>query len=48
MEDYKDSYDFRIFGEEYLKYKHFLFENNFIHLRILAFTSNKVSSELLK
>ncbi len=36
MEDYKDSYDFRIFGEEYLKYKHFLFENNFIHLRILV------------
>ena len=35
LEDYKDSYDFRIFGEEYLKYKHFLFENNFIHLRIL-------------
>ena len=36
LEDYKDSYDFRIFGEEYLKYKHFLFENNFIHLRILV------------
>jgi DNA polymerase-3 subunit alpha len=35
LEDYKDSYDFRIFGEDYLKYKHFLFENNFLHLRIL-------------
>ena len=35
LEDYKDSYDFRIFGEEYLKFKHFLFENNFIHLRII-------------
>ena len=36
LEDYKDSYDFRIFGEEYLKFKHFLFENNFIHMRILV------------
>ena len=36
LEDYKDSYDFRIFGEEYLKFKHFLFENNFIHLRIIV------------
>jgi DNA polymerase-3 subunit alpha len=36
LEDYKDSYDFRIFGEEYLKYKHFLFENNFIHLRLMV------------
>ena len=36
LEDYKDSYDFRIFGEEYLKFKHFLFENNFVHMRILV------------
>jgi DNA polymerase-3 subunit alpha len=36
LEDYKDSYDFRIFGEEYLKFKHFLFENNFIHLSLLV------------
>ena len=36
FEDYKDSYDFRIFGEEYLKFKHFLLENNFLFLRILV------------
>ena len=35
LEDYRDSYNFRIFGEEYLKYKHFLFENNFIYMRII-------------
>ena len=36
FEDYKDSYDFRIFGEEYLKFKHFLLENNFLFLRVLV------------
>ncbi len=35
VEDYTDSFEFRIFGEEYLKFKHFLFENNFIHMRLL-------------
>jgi DNA polymerase-3 subunit alpha len=35
VEDYTDSYEFRIFGEEYLKFKHFLFENNFIFFRLL-------------
>ena len=36
VEDYTDSYEFRIFGEEYLKFKHFLFESNFIYLRLLV------------
>jgi DNA polymerase-3 subunit alpha len=36
LEDYLESYDFRIFGEEYLKFKHFLFENNFIHMRLIV------------
>ena len=36
LEDYRDSYEFRIFGEEYLKYKHFLVENNFLYLRIIV------------
>jgi len=36
FEDYKDSYDFRIFGEEYLKFKHFLLESSFLFLRILV------------
>ena len=35
VEDYTDSYEFRIFGEEYLKFKHFLFENNFVYMRLL-------------
>ena len=35
VEDYTDSYEFRIFGEEYLKFKHFLFANNFIFFRLL-------------
>ena len=30
VEDYTDSYEFRIFGEEYLKYRHFLLQNNFV------------------
>ncbi|MDB4130650.1 DNA polymerase III subunit alpha [Flavobacteriaceae bacterium] len=36
VEDFTDSYDFRIFGEEYLKFKHFLFESNFIYLRLIV------------
>ena len=33
LEDYVDSYNFRIFGEEYLRFKHFLTLNNFIHIK---------------
>ena len=33
LEDYVDSYNFRIFGEEYLRFKHFLNLNNFIHIK---------------
>jgi DNA polymerase-3 subunit alpha len=34
VEDYEDSYEFRIFGEEYLKWRHFLIPNSFIHGRV--------------
>jgi DNA polymerase-3 subunit alpha len=34
VEDYFESYEFRIFGEEYLKYRHFLLPNSFVHLKI--------------
>ena len=34
MEDYKDSYEFRIFGEDYLKFKHFLIPNQFLFMKI--------------
>ncbi|MEM8765523.1 MAG: DNA polymerase III subunit alpha [Bacteroidota bacterium] len=33
LEDYTDSYEFRIFGEEYLKFRHFLMINSFIHVK---------------
>ena len=34
VEDYSDSFEFRIFGEEYLRLKHFLVTNAFLHIRI--------------
>ena len=33
MEDYGDSNEFRIFGEDYLKFKHFLVPNSFLFVR---------------
>ncbi|KAB1067981.1 DNA polymerase III subunit alpha [Tamlana haliotis] len=33
IEDYYDSYEFRIFGEEYLKFRHFLMHNNFVFVK---------------
>jgi len=35
IEDYMNSHEFRIFGEEYLKFKHFLMHNNFVFVRAL-------------
>ena len=35
IEDYLDSYEFRIFGEDYLKFKHFLIINNFLFIKAL-------------
>ncbi|MCL5246709.1 DNA polymerase III subunit alpha [Cellulophaga sp. 20_2_10] len=34
MEDYTDSYEFRIFGEEYLKFRHFLMISSFVYLKV--------------
>jgi len=34
MEDYHESQEFRIFGEDYLKFKHFLIPNAFLHVKI--------------
>ncbi|WP_417619704.1 DNA polymerase III subunit alpha [Oceanihabitans sediminis] len=34
MEDYTDSFEFRIFGEEYLKFRHFLMKNNFVYVKV--------------
>ncbi|ALJ05910.1 DNA polymerase III subunit alpha [Pseudalgibacter alginicilyticus] len=33
IEDYTDSYEFRIFGEEYLKFRHFLMKSNFVFVK---------------
>jgi DNA polymerase III subunit alpha len=33
VEDYVDSHEFRIFGEEYLKFRHFLMISNFVYVR---------------
>lgn len=35
VEDFTDQYEFRIFGEDYLKYRHFLVVNQFIRIRIM-------------
>ena len=36
LEDYSDSFEFRIFGEEYLKFRHFLTINAFLYLKIFV------------
>ena len=34
IEDFSDQYEFKIFGEDYLKFRHFILPNNFVRLRI--------------
>jgi len=36
MEDYTDSFEFRMFGEEYLKFRHFLMINSFVHVKVFV------------
>ena len=36
IEDFEDNFEFRIFGEDYLKYRHFLVPNSFIHVRVFV------------
>ncbi|MDW5287305.1 DNA polymerase III subunit alpha [Formosa sp. PL04] len=33
IDDYFDSYEFRIFGEDYLKFRHFFVVNSFVHVK---------------
>ncbi len=33
FEDYSDAYEFRLFNEDYLKYRHFLIPNTFLYLK---------------
>lgn len=36
LEGYDESYEFRIFGEEYLKFRHFLIQNNFTYIKLMV------------
>jgi len=36
VEDYTDSFEFRVFGEEYLKFRHFLMINSFIYIKVFV------------
>lgn len=36
VEDYSGSYNFKIFGKEYLEYKHFLVPNSFLYIKIFG------------
>ncbi|MFV0573629.1 MAG: DNA polymerase III subunit alpha [Xanthomarina gelatinilytica] len=36
IEDYTDSHEFRIFGEEYLKFRHFLLKNSFVYVKMFV------------
>ncbi len=36
LEDFEDHHEFRIFGEEYLKYRHFLVPNSFIYIKVFV------------
>ena len=36
LEGYDESYEFRIYGEEYLKFRHFLIGNNFTFMKVLV------------
>ena len=34
IEDYSEAHEFRMFGEDYLKFKHFLIPNSFLHVKM--------------
>ena len=36
LEGYDESYEFRIFGEQYLKFRHFIIQNNFTFMKVLV------------
>jgi len=36
IEDYNDNHEFRIFGEDYLKFKHFLVPNSFLFIKTIV------------
>ncbi|TDE01596.1 DNA polymerase III subunit alpha [Flavobacterium hiemivividum] len=36
LEGYDESYEFKIFGEEYLKFRHFFIQNNFTYMKVVV------------
>ena len=36
LEDYTDTHEFRVFGEEYLKFRHFMVQNTFVHIKVFV------------
>ena len=36
LEGFDESFEFRIFGEEYLKFRHFLIQNNFTFIKVMV------------
>ncbi|AWG20510.1 DNA polymerase III subunit alpha [Flavobacterium faecale] len=36
LEGYDESYEFKIFGEEYLKFRHFFLQNNFVYIKLMV------------
>ena len=59
LEDFTNTFEFRIFGEEYLKFKHFLVPNSYLYIKIfgkkgwnedvrLSFTNFMLLQDVLK
>ena len=36
VEDYTDSFEFKIYGEDYLKFRHFLVKNSFVYVKVFV------------
>ncbi|MGM0636222.1 MAG: DNA polymerase III subunit alpha [Bacteroidota bacterium] len=45
LEDYTDSHEFWIFGEDYLKFRHHLVPDSFLHLKVRATTYTNKNGE---
>jgi DNA polymerase III subunit alpha len=48
VEDFTDTFEFRMFSENYLKFKHFLVPNSFLHFRVKIEKGWKEGQTLLK
>jgi DNA polymerase III subunit alpha len=48
VEDFSDVFEFRMFGETYLKFKHFLVPNSFLHFKVRVEKGWKEGQTMLK